>query len=105
MSKKSSSNSSSERAGWLALSRIFAFVALVLSIVIFLTLAILQWCNSTWGGIGWLSLIKDLALILAILMPAWYFVKPKKKVWHIIYWICVVIIVVFAVLGNQLGLF
>lgn len=104
--KKSSSSSSSERAGWLAFSRILAFVALLLSIVIFITLAIFQWVdNKSWLGIGWLSLVKDLALIGAILIPAWYFVKPKAKAWHIIYWICVVIIIVFAVLGNQLGFF
>ena len=103
MAKKKSSSSSksnSDRSDWLAFSRVLAFIALVLAIVVLIVTAILMWTNSSWGSVGILYLIKDLALIGAILIPAWYFVKPKTKVWRIIYIICVVIVIVFAVLGN-----
>lgn len=99
MAKKS--GSSSTRSDLLSFSRVLAFIVLVLAVVILIVLSILRLTdNKSWGGIGILSLIKDLALIGAIAIPAFYFVKPKKQAWRIIYWICLVIIIVAAVFGN-----
>lgn len=98
MAKKSGSGST--RSDLLAFSRVLAFCALVLTIVLLIVLAILNGTKSTWSGVGILTLIKDLSLIGAIAIPAYYFVKPKKQVWRIIYWICIVIVIVAAVLGN-----
>ena len=98
MAKKSSSSS---RDFW-SWTKILAFIALVLSIAIFITVTILQAVDASagWPGIGVLTLIKDLAFIGAIAFPAHAFVKPLHKAWRIIYWVCMAIVIIGAVLGN-----
>ena len=49
-----------------------------------------------------LSFLGDIALLIAIALPAYQFVKYKTKGWKIFYWIAFAIFVVAVVFGNTL---
>ena len=99
-SSSSSNNSSSSKRDLVWLSRFLAFGALLLAIVVLIIAAISNLTKDGWAFVGYLQLIKDIALIGAIALPAYWFVKGKKQAWRIIYWICLVIVLVAAILGT-----
>ena len=45
----------------------------------------------------------NLALIVAVAIPAWQFVKYRKKAWKVVYWIALVGFALGAVLGLLSG--
>lgn len=47
-----------------------------------------------------LSFVGEVALVVAIAVPAYQFVKYKSKGWRIFYWIAFVIFIVAVVLGH-----
>lgn len=87
----------SKRMDILVIGSLLAFIALLLAIVIFIIAAILP----NLGALPYLILIKDLALIGAVAVPAYAFVNNKGKVWKITYWLCIVVVVIAAIFGNM----
>lgn len=51
-----------------------------------------------------LAFLGDIALLIAIALPAYQFVKYKSKGWRIFYWIAFAIFIVAVILGNTLQL-
>lgn len=51
-----------------------------------------------------LSFLGDIALLIAIAVPAYQFVKYKSKGWRVFYWIAFAIFVVAVIFGNTLML-
>lgn len=81
----------------LIIGSVLAFAALLTAIIVFIIAAIVP----KLGALPYLMLIKDLALIGAVAMPAYAFVSNKSKVFKIIYWACVAVVVVAAIFGNM----
>lgn len=81
--------------------RACAFIGIFLSAVLFVVGAILNWCGL--GSVAsLLNMIAQLALLFAVAFPAWDFVKNRKQVWRVIYWISLVLYVfgcVFGIIG------
>lgn len=50
------------------------------------------------------NFIGNIALIIAIALPAYYFVKGKNKNWRIVYWIALVVFAFGIVLGMLGGI-
>ena len=53
------------------------------------------------------NFLGNLAIIVAIAIPAWHFVRHKRKAWRVVYWIAFVGFALGAVLGllGGLGIF
>ena len=103
MAKKKSSgsnNNNSRNLDLTWLSKFLAFFALVLAIAVFTTVTIANAVDQSAVFPPYIMLIKDLCLIGAILLPAYWFTKGKHKAWKIIYWVCFAIVIIGAVLGN-----
>ncbi len=50
------------------------------------------------------TFLGNIALIVAIAIPAWHFVRGKNKSWRILYWICLVVFALGVVLGMLGGI-
>lgn len=59
------------------------------------------------GIIGVFTFLGNIALIVAVAIPAWQFVKYRSKGWKVVYWIALVGFALGAVLGllGGLGIF
>ena len=90
--------SSSTRSDMMRLAGFLAFVAMVLAIVLLLVAAIIGPGQIS----GVLNLIKDLALLVALAVPAFYFTKGKPKWVKIVYYIVLACFVVAAIFGNNI---
>jgi hypothetical protein len=90
-------NSNNKKYSGNDLARICAFVALMLSAILWVILAI----PGIDGNVkGTLSFVKDIALLIAIAIPAYKFAKSLGKTWVIVYWVVMVVAIVFLVLGG-----
>lgn len=95
----SNSNSNkSTKSDLMKIASCLAFIAMVLAIVILLVNAII----GSGQVANVLALIKDLALLAALAIPAFYFTKGKPKWVKIVYWIVLVCFIVGAIFGNHL---
>lgn len=75
------------------LTKLFAFCALILAAVIWLLAAV-------GVRITVLTFIKDIALLLAITLPAYSFAKSLGKTWVIVFWVIFIIFSVALVFGS-----
>ena len=81
----------------LLIGSILAFMALLTAIMVFIVAALAP----DLVALPYLMLIKDLALIGVVAVPAYAFVSNKRRVWRIVYWVCIAIVVVAAIFGNM----
>jgi ABC-type glycerol-3-phosphate transport system permease component len=92
---KTRTTTSSERSD---LVKVCAFWGMAISAIVFVLSSILQYC-----GLGQiasiLSFIAQIALAVAVAIPAYGYVRGRSKGWKIFYWIALVIYVVGCVLG------
>ena len=95
MANKNGSN----KGDMMRLAGFLAFVAMCLAIVLLLIAAIIG-PGQQISGI--LNLIKDLALLGALAVPAYYFTKGKPKWVKIVYFIVLACFVVAAIFGNSI---
>lgn len=68
------------------LVRVCAFIGIVVSAILFVIGAILNWCKL--GNVASvLNLIAQLTLLVAVAFPAWDYVKGKRRIWRVVYWV------------------
>ncbi len=89
------------------LPKVCAFVALATSAILMLIGPLLRWLLS--GALGSLlmsivSLLSQYCLLVAIAIPAWYFVRVKSKGWRVAYFVFLVIYIAGTILGVTLGI-
>ncbi len=80
----------------MALAGALAYVAMVLAIALLVVSAIVP------SIAGVLGLVKDLALLIAVAIPAYYFTRGKAQWVKICYFIALVCFIVAALFGNHL---
>lgn len=96
MAKKSSGGS---RSNFTGVVRVAAFIALAIAALFMVLDFIFTLVGGNLGSIAsFMRLIRDIGVGIAIGLAAYDFVKNKKQIWRIIYWICIVVYVVFLVL-------
>ncbi|MDE5897230.1 MAG: hypothetical protein K2H43_05395 [Clostridia bacterium] len=77
-----------------------SFIGILISAVLYLVGGILSWFGGSLGSLGsWMNLIASIALLIGVAFPAWDFVKYKKKLWRIVYWVALVVYIVGVVFG------
>ena len=77
-----------------------SFFGILISAVLYVVGAIFSWVGGNLGAIGsWFNLIASLALLVGVAFPAWDYVKGKKKVWRIVYWVALVVYIFGCVFG------
>jgi hypothetical protein len=75
-----------------------AFVGIVISALLFLIGAILNWCKM--GNVtNILHFIAQLTLLVAVAFPAWDYVKYKNRTWRIIYMVSLFVYIFGVVFG------
>lgn len=79
------------------MTKIFAFCALILSAIIWVLVA-LGVITGTFLSV--LVFIKDVALLIAISIPALAFAKSMSKTWALITWIIIIAAAVSLIFGN-----
>ena len=68
--------------------------------MLYVVSGILSWVGGSLGSIAsWLNLIASIALLIGVAFPAWDYVKYKKKVWRIVYWVALAVYVFGVVFG------
>ena len=82
------------------ITRFLAFIALLLSIVILTLEMFTKAFGWKWGFIGTLSMIKEISLLIVVCLAAYPFACSLGKTWRLVYWFCVVIVVVMFILGR-----
>lgn len=83
--------------------KLCAFVALILAAVLLVIGPILGKLVSALI-MNILNMLASYSLLVAIALPAWDFVRGKKKGWKIAYWIALAVYIVGAILGVALAI-
>ena len=82
---------------------LFAFFALLLSAFLFALGPFIRWIlkdnSAGQTTLDVLSTVAQYCLLAAVALPAWYFVRNKKKFWTILY----IVVIVLFILGTVLG--
>ena len=80
--------------------RACAFWGIVIAAVVFVIGGILQWVGGISAAIiGILDLVAKIALLIAVAIPAYDWIKYKKVGWKITFWIVLAIYVFGVVFG------
>lgn len=80
------------------ITRLLAFIALFLASCVFIIQFILGFFNLNAKITGAFSLIRDLAIGIVLLLTAYNYVKNKKLVWRVTYYVIAAIYFIFAIL-------
>lgn len=103
MAKKKRTTTTTTTSSTHSLIRLLAFIGIFLSALLFVVGAILNWCGL--GNItSILNLIAQLSLLVAVAFPAWEYVKYRRKVWKVVYWVALAIYV-FGVVFGVIGIY
>lgn len=84
-----------------------AFLALMATAILLCVGPILKWILDNQVGrtiLQVLNMLSQYCLLIAIALPAWYFVRGKRKGWKIAYWIFLAIYIAGTILGMYFGL-
>lgn len=77
-----------------------AFIGILISATLYVVGGVLSWFGGSLGRIAsWMNLIASIALLIGVAFPAWDWVKYKKKVWRIVYWVALAVYVFGVVFG------
>ena len=72
--------------------RACAFWGILIAAVVFVIGGILQWVGGISAAIiGILDLVAKIALLIAVAIPAYDWIKYKKVGWKVVYWIALVV--------------
>ena len=105
MAKKKKDNN--RPASRVTLVDLLAFIALAAAAILLLIGPILRWILTETGGGVILQVLNVLAmycLLAAIAIPAWYFVRHKRKVWKIFYFIFLAVYILGTIFGVTFGI-
>ncbi len=84
-----------------------SFFALAAAAILMLIGPLLRWLLDNTGGavvMQVLNMVAQYCLLVAIAIPAWYFVRVRGKGWKIAYFLFLAIYVAGTVLGVTLGI-
>ena len=79
--------------------RACAFWGILIAATVFVTGGILRWVGIGEGIISILDLVAKLALLVAVAIPAYDWVKYKKTGWKVVFWIVLAVYVFGVVFG------
>ncbi len=79
--------------------RACAFWGILVTAILFVVSGILTWCNVGAQIVSIFDLLAKIALLVAVAIPAYDWVKYKKTAWRVTYWIALVIYVFGVVFG------
>ncbi len=106
MAKKTNNNEQKKTSRWRFVD-LLAFAALAASAVLLLVGPLLGFLLDNQVGhalLNALNIIAQYCLLAAIAIPAWYFVRGKRKVWKVIYFIVLLVYIAGTILGVALGI-
>lgn len=86
---------------------LLAFLALAAAAILLVIGPIIKWVLQNTGGavvMQALNLVSQYCLLAAIAIPAWYFVRGRRKGWKIAYFIFLAIYIAGTILGMALGI-
>ena len=108
MAKKTEHREQQNRpASRVTLVDVLAFLALAASAILLVIGPILREFLAATGGeviMRALSLVQQYCVLAAIAIPAWYFVRYRRKGWRIAYFIFLAIYIAGTILGMALGI-
>ena len=76
-----------------------AFWGMAIAAILFVVGGIMSWAGVGLSLVSIFNLLAQIALAVAIALPAYNYVRGKKKGWKIFYWIALVIYVFGVVFG------
>lgn len=79
--------------------RACAFWGILIAAVVFVVGGILRWVGIGENIIGILDLVAKVALLIAVAIPAYDWVKYKKVGWQVVYWIALIVYIFGVVFG------
>ena len=79
--------------------RACAFWGIVVTAILFVVSGILTWCNVGAAIVNIFDLLAKIALLVAVAIPAYDWIKYRKTGWKVVYWIALVIYVFGVVFG------
>ena len=106
MAKKTDKQPQRQTYSRVSIVDILAFAALAAAAILLLIGPILRTVLSGAGGVVMraLNLVSQYCLLAAIAIPAWYFVRGKRKGWKVAYFIFLAIYIAGTILGMTLGI-
>lgn len=96
--KEKSNRGSSQKTD---IVKVCAFWGILVAALLFVVRGVLGLFDLSLGGtiMNILDLIGKLALLIAVALPAYSFVRGKAKVWKTVYWVALVVYIAGCVLG------
>ena len=79
--------------------RACAFWGILIAATVFVVGGILRWVGIGENIFGILELVAKVALLIAVAIPAYDWIKYKKVGWQVVYWIVLVIYIFGVVFG------
>ena len=86
---------------------LLAFIGLAAAAILLLVGPILRWVLKKTGGeivLQVLNILSMYCLLAAIAIPAWYFVRHKRKGWKVAYFIFLAVYIIGTIFGVTLGI-
>lgn len=96
--KKTTKRSASNKTD---IVKVCAFWGILVAALLFVARGILGLFDISIGGtiMSIFDILGKLALLVAVALPAYGYVRSKAKVWQVIYWVALVVYIVGCVLG------
>ena len=80
-------------------TRACAFWGILVTAILFVVSGILNWCGVGAQIVNIFYLLAKIALLIAVALPAYDWVRYRKTGWKVVYWIALVIYVFGVVFG------
>lgn len=85
-----------------------AFIALATAAILLLVGPVIRWILDHSSGamqaMSVISMIAQFTLLFALAIPAWYYVRNKRKSWRIFYLVVLVIYIAGTICGLAVGI-
>lgn len=79
--------------------RLCAFWGIVIATALFVVVTVLHWVGASLGNVETiLDLVAKVALLVAIAIPGYDFVRGKRVGWKVTYWVALILYIVFIAL-------
>lgn len=106
--KKDTRNKQTHHTGRWRFTDLVAFIALAAAAILLLVGPITRWILDHSPGamtaMSVISMIAQFCLLFALAIPAWYYVRGKRKGWKIFYIVVLVIYVAATICGLAVGI-
>ncbi len=100
--KKTTTTKTSSTTSWNKIAGICAFFAVVIAGVIFAINGIVSLVGASFSAGGVLNTIATVLLVAAVVIPGWRFVRGQKMWVQILFWVCVLVLVIFGAISFNM---